>query len=74
MTGNAHNIVCNRLRSLRAGGMSYRQIATHHGGISPAMVWRMVNRDYEPKRFDIRRKLGYPIICPNCGHEFEESE
>ena len=69
---NAHNIICERLRSLRAGGMSYRQIAKHYGDVSPAMVWRMENRGYEPKRRDIRRKFGYPVECPQCGYEFEE--
>ena len=68
---NAHNIVVWRLKSLRVGGMTYRQIAARHDA-SAGMVYRMINEGYEPKTLDIRRKFGYPIECPNCGHEFSE--
>jgi len=68
---NAHNIVLERLRALKAGNMPYRAIAAHYGATA-GMVWRMINEGYEPKTFDIRRKFGYPIECPNCGHQFWE--
>ncbi len=70
---NAHNIICGRLGSLKAGGMTYRQIAARYDA-SAGMVFRMINEGYEPKTLDIRHKFRYPIECPNCGHEFEESE
>lgn len=70
VTGNAHNIVCKRLRALRAGEMTYRQIAARYG-VSAGMVHRMINDGYEPKNLEIRRRFGYPIECPECGHEFE---
>ena len=71
MTSNAHNIILRRLRALREGKLSYRAIAAHYDATA-GMVYRMINEGYEPKTVDIRRKFGYPIECPNCGHEFYE--
>ncbi len=68
---NAHNIVLRRLRALREGDMPYRAIAARYDATA-GMVYRMINDGYEPKTLDIRRKFGYPIECPNCGHEFSE--
>jgi len=31
-------------------------------GLYPAILWRIVNEEYEPKRSDIRRKLGLPQV------------
>ena len=31
-------------------------------GVHRAVVWRIVNQDYVPKRNDLRRKLGLPEI------------
>jgi uncharacterized protein (UPF0264 family) len=31
-------------------------------GLYPAIMWRIVNEEYEPKRPDIRKKLGLPQV------------
>ena len=31
-----------------------------HLGLNKGIIWYIVNTDYEPKRQDIRRKLGLP--------------
>ena len=51
--------------------MPYRAIAARYDATA-GMVYRMINEGYEPKTVDIRRKFGYPVECPNCGHEFYE--
>ena len=71
MASNTNNIVIRRLRALKEGDMSYRAIASRYSATA-GMVWRMINEGYEPKTLEIRRKFGYPIECPNCGHEFNE--
>ena len=68
---SAPNIVRERLVAHLDSGMSYRVIAARYD-VTPAMGWRIINEGYEPSRVDIREKLGYKYVCPNCGHEFEE--
>jgi len=31
-------------------------------GLYPAILWRIVNESYEPRRADIRKKLGLPQV------------
>ena len=60
-----------RLKALLDGGMTTRQVGSLYG-VSSAMVWRVANTNYEPKNEEIRKKLGFPIICPRCGMEIEQ--
>jgi hypothetical protein len=50
---------------------NYRKVAAEFG-LSPAMVCIIITQDYEPKRADIRLKLGlsafaYAPVCYTCG-------
>ena len=41
-------------------------------GLTPAMAWRIVNQEYEPKEPHIRARLELPAlapapVCPKCG-------
>ena len=47
-------------------GLSWTQIGRESckEGISGAMAWRIANDGYEPKRADIRKKLGLPLLSP----------
>ncbi len=51
----------------------YKPVAQQYG-VSAAMIWQILNKGYVPKTYDMRKRLGYVPTCPNCGHEFEESE
>ncbi len=39
---------------------TYRIIADRYD-VSPAMVWKMLNNDYDPKDSTIRSRLGLPV-------------
>ena len=65
------NAVRMRLEELLASGMSYSRVAAQFG-VNKGLVWLIVNQGFEPKRADIRKRLGYPIICPRCGMEIEQ--
>ena len=51
----------------------YKPVAQQYG-VSAAMVWQILNNGYVPAKAETGIKLGYVPGCPNCGHEFEESE
>ncbi len=55
----ARNAIKERLFTLYGAYGSWRKVAEQFD-ISPAMAWRIVKQDYEPKDTEIRRKLGLP--------------
>ena len=45
------------MRDLRTEGLTWRQIGVVFG-VSGGMAWRIVVESYEPKKMEIRRRLG----------------
>ncbi len=53
--------------------VGYKPLADKYG-VSAAMIMRIIKDGYVPKTYKMLKKLGYIPTCPNCGHEFGESE
>ena len=52
--------------------VGYKPLADKYG-VSAAMIWKILREGYVPKTYEMRKKLGYVPICPECGYEFGES-
>jgi len=48
-----------RLKSEYLEHGTYESVADKYE-VSRALLWKIINTDYEPKRFDIREKFGLP--------------
>ena len=49
----------------------YKPVATQYG-VSPSLVWQIINKGYVPQTYEMQKKLGYIPSCPQCGYEFDE--
>lgn len=53
--------VKDEIRKMQRAEKSYREIGERYG-VNKGVIWMVLNRNYEPKRRDIRRKLGLEDI------------
>ena len=56
-------LLCIKLRERHENGKTWRAVADDYG-VTPALVWRIANQGYEPKRAQIRAALGLPQLFP----------
>jgi hypothetical protein len=49
-----------------AAGQTYKEIGELFG-VSGALIWKLFNRGIEPKKFEIRQRLGLPNVSEVLG-------
>ena len=61
--------VLRRLRAEYKALEGYKPVAAQYG-VSAAMIWQIINKGYVPATYEMRKKLGYIPVCPQCGYEW----